>query len=225
METFENKYVAFCDILGFSNKVLSDFEDTVNVYREFKKELVEPNIIEVDISIVSDSIMIVSDDFFKVAEAVQILVSWTCSRKKWLVRGGVAYGKHWEQRDGNNLLVVSEALVKAVNIEKAIKHPIIAVSDEIPLGLEYWLRGFGNSVFSLPIINYDNTNIVNPFNNYWFGSAEVKLKEMKNDNPTHATKHDYLLDLIEAIKRGDCFIPQAVIDDLLEKKIIGLKPI
>lgn len=32
----QNKYVAFCDILGFSNSVLTDFEQTLQIYRELK---------------------------------------------------------------------------------------------------------------------------------------------------------------------------------------------
>lgn len=225
METFEYKYVAYCDILGFSNAVTTDFENTVKIYRQFKEELKMSEIFqEIEVSVVSDSIMIVGDKLIKVAEVVQILILWTASRKEWLVRGGIAYGRHWKQIDGSNILIVSEALVKAVNIEKVILHPIVVISNEIPLGLEYWGHAFGNSVFSLPIINYDNNNIVNPFNNYWFKSVEIILHQLKSKHQVHSSKYDYLLKLIDAIKGKGCFIPQTLINDLLEKGLIEKKP-
>jgi len=225
MEAFEYKFVAYCDILGFSNAVSAEFENTVMIYRQFKEELKMSEIFkEVEISVVSDSIMIVGDKLIKVAEAVQMLILWTASRKEWLVRGGIAYGKHWKQIDGSNILIVSEALVKAVNIEKTIKHPVITISDEISLGLEYWGHAFGNSVFNLPIINYDNNNIVNPFNNYWFKSAEIILHQLKSKHHEHSSKYDYLLKLIDAVKKNECFVPQPLINDLLEKGLIREKP-
>jgi hypothetical protein len=49
----------------------------------------------------------------------------------WLIQGGIAYGKHWEETEKGNLFVVSEALVKAVNIEKDVKLPVIKLSLEI----------------------------------------------------------------------------------------------
>jgi hypothetical protein len=161
----------------------------------------------------------VGDKLVDVAKTVQTLL-WRTLRYNWVVRGGIAYGKHWKESDENNLYVVSEALVKAVTIEKTIKHPIIAISNEIKLGLEYWLYGFNHSVFDLPIIHYDNSNIVNPFNNYWFKSAELKLNELKSKHAKHADKYEYFLKMIEDIKNHKEFVPKYIIDDLLEKKVI-----
>lgn len=77
-----------------------------------------------------------------------------------------------------------------------------------------------NSVFYLPIINYDNFNIINPFNNYFFKSAEMKLEQLKITYSDHSNKYDYLLGIVDAIKQRNTSIPKKVIDDLLEQKLI-----
>jgi len=176
-------------------------------------------IVEAHISVYSDSIIIEGDNLLKVCTAAQLLL-WTTLSHGWIVRGGVAYGKHWKEADNSNLFIISEALVKAVDIEKCVRHPVIALSEEISLELNYWLLGFEYSVFDLPIIHYDNRNIINPFNNYWFTSAVINLGNIKERNPLHTLKYDYLLKLAEAISSGKCFIPQPIIDDMLQKKMI-----
>ncbi len=83
-----------------------------------------------------------------------------------------------------------------------------------------WIHGFVKKIFDLPIIHYDNMNIINPFNNYWFKSAEIILTHLKIKHPEHNDKHNYLLEMIEAIKKSKEFVPRNIIDDLLSKKII-----
>lgn len=219
MEEIENKYVAFCDILGFSNSVTNEFDSLITGYKEFRDEINKYDFLKVKISIYSDSIIIVSDNLMHIAEALQILLM-TLLRYNWIVRGGIAYGKHWKESDNNNLYVVSEALVKAVNIEKTIKHPIIVVSSEIDLGLEYWIHGSTRRVFDLPIIHYNDLNIVNPFNNYWFLSAQTRLLKLKEEHMEHAHKYDYLLELAEAINDSRTFVPDTIIQFLLKEGAI-----
>lgn len=122
----ENKYVAFCDILGFSNSVTTQFENVVIIYQDFISEIKKHDFSELKISVYSDSILIIGDNIIKIAEAVQVLL-WTTLRYDWIVRGGISYGKHWKESNENNLFIVSEALVKAVNIEKSVSHPIIVI--------------------------------------------------------------------------------------------------
>lgn len=216
----ENKYVAYCDILGFSNFVLTDFDKVFSIYRDFKKELDGLNLVGLKTSVYSDSIIIVGDKLVDVAKTTQLLV-WRTLGHNWLIRGGIAYGKHWRESDENNLFIVSEALVKAVEIEKKIKYPIIAISNEISIGIDYWINGFVHEVFDLPIIHYNDLNIVNPFNNHWFKSAEIMLSNLKNNYPEHSEKHNYLLDIIDSIKKSKEFVPRSIIDFLLERNIIG----
>lgn len=219
MITTQNKYVAFCDILGFSNSVTSQFEKTISIYKEFKHEVSKQGFLKLKTSIYSDSIFIEGENLIDVAKTVQILL-WTSLRYDWLIRGGIAYGKHWKESDKNNLFIVSEGLVKAVNIEKTIKHPIIAISSDISIGIDYWTNGFFHSVFDLPIIHYNEYNIVNPFNNYWFKSAELRLLKLKSLNPEHLDKYNYLLKLVDDIKTSKTFIPMDIINDLLSKGLL-----
>ncbi len=215
-----NKYVAFCDLLGFSNAVLTDFDKTADIYKEFREEVSKKKtLFKIELGVYSDSIIIVGDDLIQVAQTAQIL-QWTTLRHGWLVRGGIAHGKHWKESDANNLYIVSEALVKAVSIEKKIKHPIIAIDSDILLDLKYWIYAFNYSVFDLPIIHYNEQNIIMPFNNYWFKSAEIIVKDLKHQFPDHKFKYDYLLKLIESIKNGDVFIPQTVIDELIKDGVV-----
>jgi hypothetical protein len=215
----ENKFVAYCDILGFSNLVLNQFDSTILIYRDFKEEITKKHYENIMISIYSDSILIEGYNLIEVAQSVQILL-WTTLRYNWIVRGGLAFGKHWKESDENNLLIVSEGLVKAVGIEKKIRHPIVVVSDEIELGLDYWINGFKYSIFDLPIIHYDNINIVNPFNNYWFQSAEIKLNELKSKYLEHSSKYEYLLTMINNIKNFKEFVPQDIIEELVHLGVI-----
>lgn len=223
MSKFENKYLAFCDIMGFKNQVLNNFGLTHEIYQEFINGLGFKEIYkEVEISMYSDSIIVVGNDLFRVCEAVQILQSMTL-RRKWLVRGGIAYGRHWKKSDKNNLFVVSEALVKAVLIENTIKHPIICISSEITIEMNYWFWCIPRSKFDYPIIHYKGNNIVNPFHNYYFKSAEIDLNIMKNDKPEYSDKYDYIINMMDEIRANQTFIPEKVIQELLDKKMIEKK--
>ena len=82
----------------------------------------------------------------------------------WLIRGGVAYGRHWEENEKGNLFVVSDALVRAVEIERSTKVPAVVVSTEIPLGIEAWMPRFEHGVFKAPLLYFQGLVIVNPFN-------------------------------------------------------------
>ena len=219
MQTFKERYVAYCDILGFSNLVIADFEKTLTIYGEFKSELAKRQLGNLTVSLYSDSIIIVGDNVIEIAQTVQILL-WTCLKYKWIVRGGIAYGKHWAESDSSNLFIISEALVKAAILEKTVKRPLIVVADEIEIGLEYWIHGFTHRVFDLPIIHYENVNIVNPFNNYWFRSAEMILTSLKLSHPNHHEKYEYLLKLMDDIKQEKEFVPHSIIKELLEKELI-----
>lgn len=218
----ENKYVAFCDILGFSDAVTNRFDEVIELYAKFKEKLAGyPELSLLKTSIYSDSIIIVGDRLIDVAKTVQILL-WHTLLNGWIIRGGIGYGKHWLQSDENNLLVVSQALVNAVNIEKAIKIPVIAISNDIPLTFEdYWKFAFVTDFFLFPIIHHKGVNIINPFNQYWFNSAETNFNKLKEKYPEQSEKYNYLLGLVKAKKENESFVPQIILDDLLAKGMIG----
>ena len=69
----------------------------------------------------------------------------------WLIRGGIAYGKYWEDRSNGNLFVVSDALVRAVRLESTIKVPGVVLSPEIEVPLSAWVTRFRDGPFSAPL--------------------------------------------------------------------------
>ena len=57
------KYVGFCDVLGFSSAVLSDFDAAVAVYQQFRSDIRNWYFASrAKVSVYSDSILIVGDD-------------------------------------------------------------------------------------------------------------------------------------------------------------------
>ena len=216
-------YNSFCDILGFSSAIENNFEATTEIYMNLKSEILEiVKIPEVEVSIYSDAILVVGNELSGVVHAVK-QIYWFCLLHDLLIRGGIAYGKHWSNVEGNSILILSEALVKAVKIEKTIKLPIIAVSDEIEIPTSAWVIHFENSVFQAPFLNYQNINFVNPFNELWFKSAEIRIKNLKNKFPKHSAKYDWLLNLIERVKANDILIPENQLNFLIKEGVLAYK--
>jgi len=224
-DSITNKYVAFCDILGFSDSVLNEIEQTLEIYKELKdtvKDVIGDD--DVKVRVYSDSIIIIGDELYPVINTART-ACWLCLLKDLIMRGGIAYGKYWEEKDGENLYIVSEGLIKAVQIEKTIKHPIIAISDEIDLDYRYWLGRFSNDTAVRPIVNtsllfYKDIALVNPVNAFWFNSAIGRLAQLSAKFPKHSGKYDWLLSLIESIDRDDLLVPQKIYDYLLNEKIV-----
>jgi hypothetical protein len=91
----EIRYVAYCDILGFSNKILSDFDHTLEVYKDFGKSMTEFAANEVQATMYSDAILITAMVLGKVLSAVQSL--WFLAlRNDLMIRGAIAKGRYWE---------------------------------------------------------------------------------------------------------------------------------
>ncbi len=210
------KYVAYCDILGFSNTVLSDFENTVSLYKEFSKSVGMSSLVlgDTTMSIYSDSIIIVGQELPNVLFAVKQLY-WFALTHGWLIRGGVAFGKHWEESEGRNLFVVSEALVKAATIEKNVKLPIIKVSDEIRSDLINWVP-VSDDILDAHLLYFDNTAFVNPFNRYWFNSAGINLMKLLEKHPSHSEKYLWFLSLMDAVSRQEALYPEEILVQLNE---------
>ena len=121
----QNKYVGFCDVLGFSAAVLRDFESTIALYEQFKRHVQAwPFPERAKVSVYSDSILIISDELPALLHTI-VALQWAALMQGWLIRGGVAHGKYWEDKADGNLFVVSDALVKAVGIEKRVGVPAV----------------------------------------------------------------------------------------------------
>ena len=93
------KYVAFCDMLGFGDAVENRFDQAVAAYSEFIELMHRlPPFERAQISIYSDSILIVGENLSAVVEVVNGL--WLAAfQNDWMIRGGIAYGRYWEKRE------------------------------------------------------------------------------------------------------------------------------
>jgi hypothetical protein len=85
------RHVAFLDILGFSAKVLSDFQGTVALYTELVKRwhtLTRANAyLQVQLTIYSDSIILICEELPPLLQAITSLYMITMSLS-CMLRGG-----------------------------------------------------------------------------------------------------------------------------------------
>ena len=214
------KYVAFCDVLGFSSAVLNSFETAITVYRQFSDKIRSwPFPSKAIISVYSDSIIVVGEELPSVLHTVQAL-HWAALLHDWLIRGGIAYGRYWKETEGENLFVVSDALVRAVAIEKSVNIPAVAISDEINLGIEAWVPRFQHGILGAPLLFFEGRIIVNPFNRYWFASALIRVKTLINSHIGHKEKYEWFLRLAEAVSRDDVLVPESALVRMLELGIL-----
>ncbi|CAB3792511.1 hypothetical protein [Pararobbsia alpina] len=98
----------------------------------------------------SDAILLTADELWPLLSAVQVL--WFIAlTENLMLRGGIAYGKYWERRQGNHMMVVSDALVRAVKIEGMVGVPAVVLADDIDLGLSYWFQRFRDGQYRTPL--------------------------------------------------------------------------
>ncbi|MCR5743292.1 MAG: hypothetical protein K6F92_06170 [Lachnospiraceae bacterium] len=153
MEVIHNEdcYVAFLDMLGFSNAVISEspklIEEIFDTIKNCKKEILNDKCAwdnESDnlanntvIYIMSDSIVLAIKS--SIGGAIDFLIRWCkeiqfrlLSRHKILVRGGISQGLHYQ----DNEIAFGVGFVKAHMIECVAKTPRIVIDDaiDIPLG-------------------------------------------------------------------------------------------
>jgi hypothetical protein len=214
------QYVAYCDVLGFSAAVISDFEATIWVYREFMEDVRKwPFPPKARVSVYSDSILVVGSELPPVLHTVNALC-WATLRHKWLIRGGVAYGRYWEETENGNVFVVSDALVRAAAIERTVKVPAVALGDDISLGIEAWVPRFEHGIFKAPLLFYEGRTIVNPFGHYWFNSATIHVAALRETHPMHKDKYDWFLALANAVARDEILVPEAALTEMLKLGIL-----
>lgn len=215
-----NKYVAFCDVLGFSHAVENHFDATIKLYKEFKNRISDwPFPEKATISVYSDSILIVCDELPPLLYAVQSLWFATLTQD-WLIRGGVAYGKYWEDRSNGNLFVVSDALVRAVRLESTVKVPGVVLSPEVEVPLSSWVARFSDGPYAAPLLHFDGHNVINPFNPYWFASAKMRVAQLWDQFPQHASKYQWFMNFATAVEAHEPLLPESVLNDLLAMGII-----
>lgn len=192
------KYVGYVDILGFSSKVLKNFEKSLETFESVLKasgDVKESNP-EVEIRIYSDSYLLISDSLPRVVAATQGLLMQTLFND-YLVRGGIAYGKHVDTAQPPHLFMVSEAVVKAATIEKTVKYPCVALHPDIDIQDEWWDPSERN--LDRGVLYFGGLIIVNPCNRMWGASSATRIRQLLDAHPEHREKYEWFLELNQAI--------------------------
>lgn len=204
----KNHFVAFIDILGFSEMVIHDCESPPNselfieklyvIYEETKKLDSE----ELDLNVVqfSDTIVISSlfnkenfETFLKIVTEVQ----YKLFINNLLCRGGITYGKFYQ----NNGFVYGNGLIESYLLEKDVaRYPRIVVSSNLlTLIYEY---NIDTSRKSLPILKEFDGNYFLDF----IGSNDLNdccsiIKKIISSHvkvtPSIKEKHRWLIEYFE----------------------------
>ena len=206
-------YVGFIDVLGFGRHVVHDHEGTLDTYAniiKFVKHQIKthPN---VSLRVMSDSIIITGNDLASVVVAVNVIHQYTLFFD-WLIRGGIAFGKHSEYSELGNIYVVSQALVLAAQIEKSIKYPCVVIHNDIEIPPLWW--GPCENNFIRKILYYDGLRIVSPFNITWGLSAKSRVESMQERFPEHSDKYNWFINLYESVRREYLLLPPDIIGAL-----------
>lgn len=206
----EISYVAFIDVLGFGNEVMTSFDAATEKYDIFietlSSVLKSSGIFNITVRMISDSVYLTSKncrDIYAASQWVQILALQNCS---WLVRGAIAAGRHQEMTANGNIFVVSRPLVDSVRMEKESKSPFIKIHSSA-LDIRYTMSKNPSNLERL-ILYYDGGWIINPFNMYWAASAKDRVEELKEQYPGYSAIYDAFLRLHEESVSGALFLPQ-----------------
>lgn len=221
-EATSDRYVGFCDILGFSNRILTDFDGTLEIYKRFSDTFSSLPVPDVEATMYSDAILLTGTSLGRVSCAIQNL--WFVAlANDLMIRGAITKGRYWEQRQGNNMLVASDGLVRAVKLERSVGVPAVVIADDIEIPDAVWLNRFANGLFQTPILHFRDRNIVNPFNLFWFRSAATRASQLMVANPSHTDKYLWFLALHEAVGRGRELVPTDVMARFIRDGILKLK--
>jgi hypothetical protein len=206
----DEMYVGYVDLLGFASMVRQDFKEAMDVYQYVLSEVqIDQTMFKkrVKIRVYSDAILLTSKDLAGIIHATNLL-QMAALRNGHLVRGGIGFGKHIEVTTDSNLYVVSAALVNAVDIEKCIVHPCVALDPAITVPVDFWNADpeIPNAYRSL--IFYEGRAIVNPCNPYWCLSAGDRVKQFLIDKPEFAAKYQWFLRLYDAIREKEPLVPR-----------------
>jgi hypothetical protein len=222
-ELIDTRYVGFCDILGFSNKILTDFDQTLEIYKEFANSFLGvPAAKAVEITMYSDAVLLTSQSLIPVAQTIQNLY-FVALVHNLMVRGAITKGRYWEQRQDNHMLVASDALARAVKIERSLGVPAVVIADDVEIPDEVWMSRFVNGVYLTPILHFRERNIVNPFNLFWGTSAGDRASRLMVESPAHKEKYLWFLSLYQAVKNNHELAPPGMLERFLREGILKVK--
>jgi hypothetical protein len=208
--TSDSRYVGFCDILGFSNRILSDFDRTLEIYKQFGDTISGFSFKEVEITMYSDAVLIIGNSLGPVSSAIQSLWFFALA-SDLMLRGAITKGRYWEQRQSNHMLVASDALVRAVKLERSVGVPAVVIADDVEIPDGFWVHRFQAGLLQAPILHFRDRNIVNPFNTFWFQSASARAFQLMAASPSHRDKYLWFLALHRAVSDGLELVPPDVL--------------
>jgi len=216
-------YLAYCDILGFSNLIQNQFDSALEAYRAFAHLFSDPAhgqiFPDVRATMYSDAILVTAETLPPVLKAVQNL--WFQALvHDLMIRGAITHGRYWEERKDGHLFVVSDALVRAVKLERTISVPAVVIADDVEIPEDYWRARFCDDArgqFITPLLHFRDRNIVNPFNIMWGYSAGTRARQLTEKYPEHKDKYLWFLALYEAVWNRELLIPQSVFARFIEE--------
>jgi hypothetical protein len=215
----DGMYVAFCDILGFSELTISRFEATLSLYQAFGKLVSESAQEDVELAIYSDAVLLTSTSLASIVAIVRN-VWFFALQHNMMIRGAIAQGKYWEHRLGKNLLIMSDALVRAVRLEKLVGVPAVVVADDIIVPDGMWAARFQSGPIATPLLHFRDRTIVNPFNLFWFRSAYGRAATLMEQYPRHRDKYLWFLELHETVQAEAELVPPDVLARFLDLGIL-----
>lgn len=183
----KNYFVAYIDILGFSNMVLNDFEKNDEAEKNIDKlyslhkktsELTD----NVDILQFSDSIVLATEfDKHKFKIFINMIAKYQYALlcQGILCRGGIAYGKHFFD-DG---FMYSAGLIEAYKIEKDIAvNPKIVISIVISMDLFTLIYPYDNIEEDLSVLREDDGTVFVDYLKYYTTGDSQKIDELLKKN-------------------------------------------
>ncbi len=170
---FENKYVAFIDVLGFSALVERDDKKKLNTYFrvvESTFDIFDFNKAEMKKYIISDSIILIANDslenFKLLLSAISNLQSSLAYFDIW-VRGGVSFGPVYTDDQKN--IIVGKGYIQAYHLEMEAKYPRVIIDPRIIAKLGFTLRTFCETLNGP--IRPDNQKLIH---DYWGGTRKTE---------------------------------------------------
>lgn len=111
-------------------------------------------------------------------------------------RGGIGFGRHVEATSDGHFIVLSRALVRAVTVEKRVRHPCVALHDTVQIHDDYLGRRF--SPIQRGVLRFDGIRMICPFNALWGHSAMTRVAMLYEQQPEYAENYDWFLRLHDA---------------------------
>ncbi len=129
----ENAYVCYCDVLGFTSRFISG--DLSNRYEQMIETVKGIEDRDVTIFLLSDSIVVISQDFAKFRAVTQELYTWGILHDFWLrgaiTRGSVTQCEMRLMSEPNRFIVpfLGEGYLKAYTLETTLNISGVVIDD------------------------------------------------------------------------------------------------